>query len=219
MNYAQWNAASHVTLSQNQPESVEGLEASVSAGLEWRATLLAVCCRLGVDVDWAVLDRRLASNTSAQMLHLSSQFFSRVLREQEIIRGRFNYSMIAASTSSRYGFLWLFLLRVSRTQWKTQFVFRNIERELEAMLTSFPGDFSKPYPVDWGYIEKMLDDARKLFARDIGTLGRGWDHAPFGRQRERVPWPDGVLKVARERWMRNRASGRVYSTDHQVRAG
>lgn len=195
ISYGYWLLRQQGQEIKRNPESVAAILEEGGPGLELRVRLLEVLSRLGAEADWRLLSVSQDGGSTDELLrqHLS-RLDSAVLRERESVRRRFNLSIRTASASSRYGVIWLAILRRSRVQWTTQSVLLRVHSTFQDLVTWFSGDVKTPRPVDWNSVDDALRRVRTTIAKDLGTLGNM--DAPFPSRREGAPWPKELLQAA-----------------------
>jgi hypothetical protein len=195
--FAGWLVATSLTVPEAEVRSGEKLRAFEDSLIHWTVRSLEICSRFGLQVDWTVVGHLDQTDWGKEFLQMKSRFTASVLHQQELFRQRFNRSLVAAFSVTRLGVFWRFIPKRSENERRTLGALQAAHTRLGEIIRAFPIDPRVPNPVDWDSVNGLLRTAQTAAFADIGTLG----HMSLGllSGREKVPWPDTVLKSIAKR--------------------
>ncbi|MGP8075646.1 MAG: hypothetical protein ACLP8Y_02775 [Thermoplasmata archaeon] len=204
ISYAGWLLATKLKVPETELESPENLRTIADSLIHWTVRSLEIGSRFGLQVDWTIVGHFDKTDWGKEFLGMKSLLTGSVLHQQELYRVRFNRAMITASSVTRLGVFWVFVRKRSENERWTQGVLKAAHNKLDEIIRSFPIDPLVPNPVDWNLVNSVLRDAQTAAFTNLGTLG----HMGSGvlSQREKIPWPDFVLKSTATRATENRTA-------------
>jgi hypothetical protein len=192
VNYASWSLAVRTRESKPTPSEKAGLNDWSKSLIHWIVRSREIASRLGVAVDWSAVGDFDHLDLGEDLRSVRGKLFTAFLREGELVREKFNDSIIHVASVTRLGVFWLVIRRKSETQRRTTSTLWAVYDQLDGVFSWVAAVTTDPRPVNWPVVESLLDKAVTAIFVEIGSLG----HVNVGLrpQHERIPWPREIFE-------------------------